>query len=52
MMQSYRDELEEYKEESGKVQRYEVEMKRMKDRLQEFDFYKARVEVGSFPSNP
>ena len=45
LARSYRDEMDEYKEEAEKVDRYERELTKYREKMREMDFYKNRVEV-------
>jgi len=40
----YRDELDIIKDKASRVEKYEMEITRLKERLNEFEFYRARVE--------
>ena len=43
---AYRDEVDTYKEKALRVDSLEKEVSKLKEKLNEFDFYKTRVEVG------
>lgn len=43
---TYRDELDILKEKASRVDKYETEITKYREKLNELEFYKARVEVG------
>ena len=44
-MRTYRDELDILKEKASRVDKFEAEVTKYKERLNELDFYKSRVDV-------
>ena len=45
-VRTYRDEIDILKEKAARVDRVEAEVVKFKEKLNELDFFKARVEVG------
>ena len=46
-VRTYRDEIDILKEKAARVDRVEAEVVKFKEKLNELDFFKARVEVGT-----
>ena len=46
-VRTYRDEIDILKEKAARVDRVEAEVVKFKEKLNELDFFKARVEVGA-----
>ena len=44
-MRAYRDELDVWKEKASKVEKYEIEIAKYREKLNELDYLKRRTEV-------